>query len=126
MDFDQPNPEIIERCRELRHNPTQAEIVLWDLLRNRRLEGYKFRRQHPVSRLILDFYCEDLHLAIEVDGGVHLEPDQEEYDLFRTQMLNQLGIRVLQFWNNDVIRNPEKVLEVIREALLSRDSFRTP
>ena len=94
-------------------------MALWDLLRNRRFDGYKFRRQHPIGRFILDFYCEDLHLAIEVDGGVHLRPDQEVYDRSRAQELNDLGIRVLRFWNNDVINNTEEVLEVIRKVMFT-------
>lgn len=112
-----PSAEIIQRSRELRHGSTPAEQTLWQYLRDRRMRGLKFRRQHPIDRFILDFYCETLHLAIEVDGGGHLEPEQEQYDAARTQTLNDLGIQVLRFWNNDVLERTDLVLEEIHNAI---------
>ena len=112
-----PSAELIERSRELRHESTPAEQTLWRYLRDRRMRGFKFRRQHPIERFILDFYCEDLKLAIEVDGGGHLEPEQEQYDVARTQTLNDLGIQVLRFWNNDVLERTDLVLEEIHNAI---------
>ena len=112
-----PTSELIERSRELRHESTPAEQILWRYLRGRRMKGLKFRRQHPVGRFILDFYCEDLKLAIEVDGGGHNEAEQEAYDLARTQALNDLGIQVIRFWNDDVLERTDLVLEEIRHVI---------
>ena len=112
-----PSAELIQRSRELRSASTPAEETLWRYLRDRRMDGLKFRRQHPVDRFILDFYCETLRLAIEVDGGGHLEPEQEQYDSARTQTLNDLGIQVLRFWNNDVLERTDLVLEEIHNAI---------
>lgn len=117
MNTSRPSAELIERSRELRHESTPAEQTLWRYLRNRRLDGLKFRRQHPVSRFILDFYCEDLQLAIEVDGGGHNEEEQEAYDLARTEALRDLGIQVIRFWNDDVLERTELVLEEIRHVI---------
>jgi len=110
-------PELLRRARELRQNATDAEHVLWQLLRNRQLLGYKFRRQHPLAGYVLDFYCHETKLAVELDGSQHTQPDQAAYDAERTRILEAEGLRVLRFWNNDVLRNIEAVLEVIVDAL---------
>jgi methylmalonyl-CoA mutase cobalamin-binding domain/chain len=110
-------PQLLERCRELRQNATDAENLLWQLLRNRSLHDSKFRRQHPLEGYILDFYCDEAKLAIELDGGQHLEEKQVSYDAKRTEILNNAGIRVLRFWNNDVLKNTEIVLNEIWLAL---------
>ncbi len=101
-------------ARKLRKNSTDAEQHLWYYLRANRL-GYKFKRQVPVDRFIVDYLCHEKRLIIELDGGQHQE--QYEYDLQRTKLVNQKGFRVLRFWNHDVFQNTEGVLEVIREAL---------
>ncbi len=95
----------------MRKDSTDAESYLWQLLRDRRLCGYKFRRQHPVGRYILDFYCEQAKLAIELDGGQHQE--QDAYDDQRTAQLNSAGIKVIRFWDNEILTQPEQVLEDI-------------
>ena len=87
---------------------TDAEQRLWRHLRMHQMEGFKFRRQHPVDGYILDFACVELMLAIELDGGQHA--DAIEADGIRTQALNQAGWKVLRFWNNDVLANTEAVL----------------
>jgi very-short-patch-repair endonuclease len=69
-------PEFLARVRELRCNATDAEHLMWQLLRNRQLDGWKFRRQHPVGKYILDFYCHEAHLAVELDGSQHAELEQ--------------------------------------------------
>ena len=107
-----PN-ELLQACRELRRNATDAEKLLWSLLRDRQLKGAKFRRQHPLGRFILDFYCEKFKVAIELDGGGHAEEQQKSYDEQRTKVLEGEGIKVLRFWNNDVLGETEAVLEVI-------------
>lgn len=94
---------------------TDAERLLWGLLRNRGLGGLKFRRQHPCNGYFLDFYCHEARLAVELDGSQHLEGNQAAYDEERTRVLEQEGIRVLRFWNGDVSAHIEEVLGVIWE-----------
>jgi len=111
-------PELLARCRELRKSSSSdAEQKLWACLRNRQLFGAKFRRQAPVGGFILDFYCFEAGLAIELDGGQHAEPSQEAYDQERTRAMEREGIRVLRFWNHEVLKNMEEALEVIADAL---------
>ena len=107
----------VERARSMRGTPTDAEQLLWHHLRNRRLQGWKFRCQHEIGRYIVDFVCPDTGLIVELDGGQH--GDQLIYDERRTVELEAMGYRVLRFWNNDVLKNVEGVLEVILEALAS-------
>ena len=97
------------RARSLRRKSTDAEVVLWQHLRNRRLLGCKFRRQVPIGKYIVDFLCEDPPIIIELDGGQHME--QERYDQTRTNWLQANGFLVLRFWNNDIAENLEGVLE---------------
>ncbi len=110
-------PEFLARARQLRRNATDAESLLWQLLRNRQLDGWKFRRQHPVGPYILDFYCHEAGLAVELDGSQHAEPAQAGYDAERTQALETGGIRVLRFWNNEVLKNTNAVLQEIWNVL---------
>ena len=104
-------------AREMRSGMTDAEALLWKLLRNRRLAGAKFRRQHPMGRYILDFYCVEQKLCIELDGGQHGEA--MAYDQLRDQWLQGQGIRILRFWNNQMLMETEGVLEMIYLALLA-------
>ncbi len=108
-------PDLLDFARKLRIEQTDAEQLVWFLLRDRRLAGAKFRRQHPIEaedqRYILDFYSHDLKLAIELDGGQHQE--QQHRDIKRTEFLSKLGIKVLRFWNNDVLGKTDSVLESI-------------
>ena len=96
------SPEIFKRARDLRKKTTPSENNLWTLLRKKQFEGYKFRRQHPVYKFIADFYCHELKLIIELDGGIHLNPEQAEYDIGRTLELNQLGIEVMRITNQEL------------------------
>ncbi|MDA8170936.1 MAG: endonuclease domain-containing protein [Nitrospiraceae bacterium] len=109
--------ELLQACRDLRRNSTDAENLLWRLLRGRQLNGAKFRRQHPIGHFILDFYCDELKLAIELDGGGHAEEKQKLYDEQRTRALEGEGIKVLRFWNNDVLTRTEAILETIWDSL---------
>jgi len=102
---------------ELRHSETEAEKKLWPFLRNRKLNGKKFRRQHPLAAYILDFYCHECKLAIELDGNAHKEKEIKQYDAARTKSLNEYGIKVIRFWNQEVINETEKVLEKIAACL---------
>jgi very-short-patch-repair endonuclease len=110
-------PDLLARVRELRKNETKAEHLLWQLLRDRQLLGVKFRRQHPLGGYILDFYCHEARLAVELDGSGHLESNQSRYDQERAFNLEAQGIRVIRFWNNEVINNTRAVLEEIALAL---------
>jgi very-short-patch-repair endonuclease len=108
--------QIQQRARELRREMTPAERRLWQALRGNVLEGAHFRRQHAIGPYILDFYCAKARLAIELDGGSHLE--QEQYDEERTNWLeSEKGMRVIRFSNQDVQRDLDSVIEAIREAL---------
>ncbi len=104
--------------RKLRNNPTDAEALLWRQLRGRQLEGCKFRRQHPFLDFILDFACLERKLVVELDGGQHA--DSTAYDARRTAALEDNGFTVLRFWNNDVFKNMDGVLEVILRTLRAR------
>ena len=114
--------ELLTFARKLRHDQTDAEQLIWELLRDRRLADAKFRRQHPVEvddkRYILDFYCSELKLAVELDGGQHQE--QAHYDQKRGDVLSSLGITVLRFWNSDVLKQPESVLETLWSEIMNR------
>ena len=96
---------------------TNAEQILWDALSNKQLNGWKFRRQHPCGTYILDFYCHQAGLCIEVDGAYHLQPEQKELDEIRTKYLQEAGIRVLRFTNQDVAFDLPKVLQAIKFEL---------
>ena len=107
-------PPVEAAAIELRQRATQAELPLWQLIRNRQLDGLKFRRQDPVSRYILDFYCAEARLAIEIDGEIHR--DQGEMVNFRSDYLASVGIQVLRFSNSDILDRPNAVLREIRSA----------
>ena len=115
---DKTKPDkLIVQARRLRQRQTEAEKLLWYHLRNKRLGGYKFRRQHPFDTYIVDFFCDAARLVIEIDGGGHTEPSQMAYDHERTSRLEELGLRVMRFWNDDVLTNTNQVLEAILEAV---------
>ncbi|WGD31804.1 endonuclease domain-containing protein [Ancylobacter sp. WKF20] len=101
------------RARRLRKDQTDVESLLWSRLRDRRLEGWKFRRQAPVDRYVVDFLCVDAKLVIELDGGQHTAETDEE----RTRMIEACGFLVIRFWNNDVLTNLDGVLLRILETL---------
>ena len=118
-------PERFSRARELRKKQTEAELLLWRILRNRRFQDFKFRRQQPIGPYILDFFCPESRLAVELDGGGHADPRQKTYDLERTRFLQSSGIRMLRFWNNQIFQEKEAVLRVIDDSL-SGFSLYTP
>ena len=107
-------PELVERSREFRKYPTEAENTLWQAIRGRRIAGLKFRRQHPLLGLIFDFYCPEIKLAIEVDGNVHQNIDQKERDNLRTEIVTDHGILVVRFRNSDVTDHLDEILQQIR------------
>jgi very-short-patch-repair endonuclease len=110
--------------RYLRTDATDAERILWRRLRNRGFMGLKFRRQHPVAGFILDFYCNEAKLGVEVDGDQHADDEHTRYDEERSRILaGQHGIEVIRFRNDDVINRIEQVLGDLRDALLRRQSL---
>ncbi len=111
------------RARELRHEATTAEDVLWKAIRNRRLNGVKFRRQHAVDTFIADFMCIEKRLIIEVDGAIHEDSDQLLRDHERQTRLEALGYCVLRFTNAEVLSSLAEVLHVIGAALDSTSNF---
>jgi very-short-patch-repair endonuclease len=115
--FKGADPSTHDHARELRHSETEAEKILWNFLRNRKLKGKKFRRQHAFADYVLDFYCHECKLAVELDGNVHVAKEAQQYDAARTHALNEYGITVIRFWNNEVVNKPEKVLEKIAMQL---------
>jgi 5-methyltetrahydrofolate--homocysteine methyltransferase len=108
---------IKEFVKQNRSNPTESEEKLWKLLRDRRLEGFKFRRQHIIGKYIADFVCIPQNLVIEIDGLIHQLPDNKESDEIRTQWLDSIGFRVIRFTNDQVLQNPENVLKEISNTL---------
>ena len=120
------SPEMLERVRDLRKNATEAETLLWELLRDRQLAGLKFRRQHPMGGYILDFYCHETRLAVEIDGAVHKESEQAQHDAERSTYLNEQGIRVIRFWNHEVLSQTDTVLQKILKANQTSGSLQVP
>jgi very-short-patch-repair endonuclease len=112
-------PSGLRRAGELRHVMTSAEKKLWEYLRERKVLGARFRRQHPVGEFIVDFFCYEAMLAIEVDGSVHENSTQAERDVERTRILNDRGIQVLRFLNEEVLSNPEGVIEEIKKVIVN-------
>ena len=105
------------KARELRKNMTKQEKKLWYYLRKRFLNRSRFRRQYPIGNYIVDFISREKKLIIEIDGGQHNEPENICYDKSRTEFLNNLGYKVIRFWNNDIDTNIETVLNEIIKYL---------
>jgi very-short-patch-repair endonuclease len=99
--------------RKLRNNPTRAEQVLWARLQNRKLDGWKFRRQAGIGRYIADFYCPARKLVIEIDGDIHDQKGVKEYDELRSSYIEAVGMRMLRFSNDEVLMNIDSVLKTI-------------
>ena len=116
------NPQLKERARELRRTMTLAEILLWKRLKGKQLCGYDFDRQRPVGRRIVDFYCKELKLAVDVDGGVH--DFTREKDEARQRELETLGVTVLRFWNYEVKNDMGSVLRKIEEWIRKEEQRR--
>ncbi len=102
------------KARTLRKNSTDAERKLWQIIRGRQFAGYKFRRQHPIGRFIVDFACIERRLIIEADGGQHANSVS---DVLRTAWLEKQGWRVIRFWNNDILANTDGIQIMILEIL---------
>lgn len=109
--------EEIVLARGLRKRQTDAERALWNKLKDKQIEGVRFRRQQPIGSYIVDFVSLERRLIIEIDGGQHNERKVKEKDEEREKWLKEKGYQILRFWNNDVLTNIEGVLEKIKETL---------
>lgn len=105
-------------ARTMRHEPTEAEEALWQALRNRKVDNAKFRRQYSIGPFVVDFYCVEVKLVVEVDGGIH--DHQQATDQTRQSFLEAQGMTVLRFRNEEILNTIEHVLACIREALQKR------
>ena len=103
--FYNAKPIIFERAKAMRENMTRAEKAVWDLLKEKKVLGLRFKPQHPIDIFIADFYCHPLKLVVEIDGGVHISEDQIEYDIGREAELDRFGIKVIRFTNEEVERD---------------------
>ena len=119
------DPRLLAFARSMRHDQTNAEARLWQLLRNRRLAGFKFRRQVPIGGYIVDFYCHEARLGVELDGGQHNDDAGRRYDEGRDAALAKSGIRIVRFWDPDVLKHADVVLGHIY-GLLTDLSLRPP
>jgi very-short-patch-repair endonuclease len=112
-----PSAEQRGFARRLRHESTDCERLLWQRLRNRQIGGFKFRRQYPLPPYVLDFYCAELGLAVELDGGQHFSDEAQRKDAERSRYLGTRGIRVIRFSNHEVLlQMPEVLAEILRQA----------
>lgn len=110
--------DFINFSRHLRKNQTEAENILWEYIRNRKINGFKFRRQHPIgTSYIVDFFCPDKNLIIEVDGSIHNVENVKENDKRREEFLIKWGYKLIRFKNEDVLYNIKMVLDSIKNAL---------
>jgi len=111
------NPDKFKYARQLRKTSTIEEGIMWDLLRNRRFDNYKFRRQHPIGYYIADFYCSELSLIIEIDGEYHDSEYQKQYDEFRTKLFLENNLKIIRFTNSQVADNIDDVFNQLREFI---------
>lgn len=107
--------EKLQFAKNMRNSPTEAEAALWEMLRCKRMDGFKFRRQEIILGYIVDFYCPKLRLIIEVDGSSH--EGKEEYDAYRQKVLEDKGLRFLRFQNYQVFGRPDWVRKTIRAKI---------
>lgn len=122
---------ITEICRDLRRNSTPAEKAFWLVVRNRQFKGFKFNRQYPIifeyddekRFFVADFFCHELRLVVEIDGGIH--ETQKDYDTLRSAIISNLGFQIIRFPNTDVLKNTELVLGELERIIdgLTPDPF---
>jgi very-short-patch-repair endonuclease len=111
--------EMKERRQLLRRNMPKSETILWSKIRMKQIGGCRFRRQYSVGAYVLDFYCPDLRLAIEIDGESHDKPTAKEYDQEREEQIKQLGITIIRFTNSQIETKLEDVVQYIRDISAS-------
>lgn len=113
-------PEINGNVKALRKNMTKAEEILWERLNKKQILGLRFRRQHPINIFIVDFYCHNARLVIELDGEIHDLPENKIYDSRREEELRELGLEIIRFKNEEIYDNLESVLDKITEVVKNR------
>ncbi len=113
--FYNAKPIIFERAKAMRENMTQAERAVCEILKEKKILGLRFKPQHPIDIFIADFYCHQLKLVIEIDGGIHKSVDQREYDIGREAELENWGIKVIRFTNDEVEKDIEQVKREIEQ-----------
>lgn len=114
------------RRRELRRNQTRFEEILWNLLRGRKLNGFKFYRQYSIGPYVLDFYCPFVRLAIELDGEYHKRKDVYSYDQERSLYLKSVGVRVIRFINKETIDKTDQIIDRISKEINEIGLFNSP
>lgn len=108
---------LFDNAKLLRKKGTSAEQFLWIIIRNRKILGFKFRRQHPIKYFIADFYCHEAFLVIELDGNIHELENIKSYDQKREEIINSLGITVLRFTNDEVFSDIDNVIRTLEKHL---------
>ncbi len=117
------DPRLLQFAHELRNRSTDSEQRLWQRLRNRRLGGFKFRRQYPIEGYVVDFICIEAKLVVELDGGQHADEAAIEYDRRRSEAIEAHGFRVIRFWDCDVLRDLDAVEQMIYRELTGESPF---
>ena len=112
--------ELEHRRKELRNNSSYAEVFFWQQIKKGQLEGRKFRRQTSIGSYIVDFYCPEEKIVVELDGEVHFNEEARKYDKERTEYLESIGLRVIRFENQDVLKNTEYVMNTIKKLFNSK------
>lgn len=115
-----------EKAKILRKASTPAEKLLWKMIRNRKMLGLKFRRQHPLKYFVADFYCHEALLVLEVDGSIHELEEIKQYDKEREEMIMELGLTVLRFTNEEVFTEPEKIELEVEKHLQKNSVYPSP
>ena len=119
------DPQLLIFAKSMRHTATDAESLMWQVLRAKLFMNLKFRRQHVLKPYIVDFYCHELSLVIELDGIQHGTDDAIEYDAERTKFIEALGLTVVRYWNHDVLSRMDVVLEDLWRVCFELKSKRT-
>jgi len=113
------HPKLKELARQLRNNSTKAEIILWQKLKRKQMYGYDFHRQKPIGNYILDFFCHELMLGIEVDGYSHQLTEVFHKDVQKEKIMNALGISILRFTDHNVLKDTDNVLRALEDYIIN-------
>ena len=114
--FYESSPITFENAKKLRNEPTYSEIIFWSLLKQH-FSNFRFKRQHPISQYIADFYCHKLKLVIEIDGGIHQTEEVKNNDILKDEFLQSLDLKILRFTNDEVCKNGESIVKKLKEVI---------